>query len=64
MEGIKEVLDTIVELSVKAVKAEDLAETYRVCMEKQRDEKEYWKRECDKLLKRLEKLEGKHNAEV
>ena len=62
MEGIKEILDTIIELSVKAAKAEDLAETYRVCMEKQRDEKEYWKRECDKLEKRLEKLKGEPNA--
>ena len=58
---VKAAMDTVVELTVRAVKAEDLAETYRVNMEKQKEDAAFWRRAYDRVKADLDALKEKQN---
>ena len=59
---IKVMLDTIVELTTRAVKAEETEASLRAVIEKLESDREYWKREAFRLGEKLEKLKGESNA--
>jgi len=59
---MKTVMITVVELTTRAVKAEEVEASLRAVIEKLENDRDYWKRECFKLGERLEKLKGESNA--
>ncbi len=58
MDGIKAMLDTIVELTTRAVKAEETEASLRAVIDKLESDRDYWKNECFKLAGKLEKMKG------
>ena len=55
------IMDRLIEMTTRAVKAEVLAETYRVNMEKQREDKEFWRRAYDRVKADLDALKEKQD---
>lgn len=61
---IKVMLDTIVELTTRAVKAEEMEASLRAVINKLESDRDYWKREAFKLGDKLEKMKGEADGKV
>ena len=55
------IMDSLIEMTTRAIKAEDLAEAYKANLDKAREDSAFWRRAYDRVKTDLDALKEKQN---